>query len=235
MSKEKFSEIRDLFNRTSHEVCIVVESYHIWRTLEFSLSIPEVGKETAEKNAQLMNLYKDFFIPTIQSHLQTFVIGLMKFFDKNPSALSIKGLMGEVQSNKSDLTIEDLKNAHPHLEEIDAVPTFYDPIKEETVAYIDAVFKKHESLVSNLKNIRDKELAHIDIKPHRGNFVPREIEVLINDIQEIFNKLSNDFDLSATTFDFVKQESINAVRYLFENLERGEVQRKEEIRQKYGF
>jgi predicted RNA-binding protein with EMAP domain len=69
---------------------------------------------------------------------------------------------------------------------------------------------------------------------HRGNFVPKEVEELIKDIQEVFNKISNDFDLSATTFEFIKNDSINNVHFLFENLERGEAQRQGEIIKKYG-
>lgn len=234
MSKEKFLEIQNLFKRMSDEICVVVASYYIWRTLTFARSIPEVGQETADKNARLMNLYKDFFIPTEQSHLHVFVVGLMKFFDKNPSALSIKGLISQVQFNKDTLNVEDLKNVHPHLEEIKAASENYFPIKDETVNYIENIFKKHERIIPDLKNIRDKEFAHIDLKTNRGVFIPKEVEILIMDIQEMFNKLSSDFDLSVTTFDFVKAESINDTHFLLETLERGEIQRKEEIKKKWG-
>ncbi len=93
-AKEKFLEIQSLFTRMSHEVvCIVVESYYIWRTLTLARSIPEIGEEKANKNAKLMNLYKEFFLSTENSHLQTFITGLMKFFDKDPRALSFNSLI----------------------------------------------------------------------------------------------------------------------------------------------
>jgi hypothetical protein len=234
MSKEKFSEIQQLFRRMSNEICVVVESYYIWRALTFARSIPEVGQERADKNAQLMGLYKDFFIPTEHSHLQVFIIGLMKFFDKNPSALSIRGLICQIQYNKEDLTVEDLKNAHPHLVGIDAVPKDYLPIKNETILFVDEIFEKYKELIPKLKDIRDKEFAHTDIRAYSGTFVPNEIEILIKDIQDIFNRLSNDFDLSATVFNHLKEDSINNAHFLLETLEKGEEQRREEIRKKYG-
>lgn len=234
MSKEKFTEIQNLFKRLSDEIIIVVGSYYIWRSLFTALSIPEVGKDIAEKNARLMNLYKDFFISTQRAHLSTFIIGVMKFFDKNPLALSFKGLICQIQFNKENLTVQDLKEAHPHLEKIGAVPEYYLPIKDEAMDVIDNIIKKHEILISKLKDIRDKELAHVDIKPHKGDFVPNDVEILINDIQETFNKLSNNFDLSVTTFDFIKQDAINNTRFLFDNLERGEIQRQKEIEEKWG-
>lgn len=234
MPKERFLEIQQLFRRMSNEICVVVESYYIWRALVFARSIPEVGQERADKNAQLMSFYKDFFIPTEHSHLQVFIVGLMKFFDKNPSALSFKGLISQIQFNKDDLTIEDLKNARPHLEDVELAKDSYSPIKEETINYLEEIFKKHESLIPKLKDIRDKELAHIDIKAHMGTFVPNEIEILIEDIQSMFNKLSNDFDLSVTVFSHLKEDSISNTHFLLETLEKGEEQRKEEIRKKYG-
>lgn len=235
MSKEKFVETRNLFKRMSDEIIIVVGSYYIWRTLFSALSIPEVGKDVAEKNARLMNLYKDFFVSTERAHLQNFVLGVMKFFDKNPLALSFKGLIGQIQFNKENLTIQDLKEAHPHLEQIGAVPVNYSPVKEETTDIVDGIIKKHEGLLLKLKDIRDKELAHTDIEPHKGDFIPNEVEILIHDIQETFNKISNDFDLSVTTFNFIKQDAINSTRFLFDNLERGEAKRQKEIEEKYGY
>ena len=93
-AKQKFIETQNLFKRMSHElICVIVESYYIWRTLTFARSIPEVGKEKAEKVAKQMSLYKDFLMPTEQSHLNTFIIGLMKFFDKDTRALSFANLI----------------------------------------------------------------------------------------------------------------------------------------------
>ncbi len=200
--------------------------------LEFARSIPEVGQERAEKNAKLMDLYKDFFIPTERSHLYTFIIGLIKFFDKDPSSLSIKGLINEIKKNKDIFTVDILKDIYPHLKEVEV--TDYSSIKQITIDYIEQIFKKHEDLIYNLKDIRNKVFAHTDMKTIKSTFVPNEIENLIQDIQEIFNRLSGDFDLSETTFSHIKNESVSNTRFLLESLERGEMQRQEDFRKKYG-
>ncbi|MEW6617053.1 MAG: hypothetical protein AB1333_01380 [Patescibacteria group bacterium] len=232
-AKQKFIEVKELFNRMSHEIFAVVESYHIWRTLTFSRSIPEVGKEQAEKNAALLSLYKYFFIPTEQSHLQTFIVGLMKFFDKDSQALSIVGLIKKIEKNKSLFTADIIRSVYPNLDKIGAIKDDYVPIKQETINQIEQLRKSHEVLITNLKNIRDKQLAHTDMKAINGTFVPNEIEALIKTIQQTFNKLSNDFDLSSTIWDHLEDESIRSTQFVFENLERGEIQRKEEVRKKY--
>src|SRR3989344_4194316 len=99
-TNKKFLGIKEHFKRLSDEMCIVVESYYIWRTLQFARSIPEVGFEQAEKTAKLMGIYKDFFVATEHSHLKTAIIGLMKFFDKDHRALSLSALIKEIEENK---------------------------------------------------------------------------------------------------------------------------------------
>ena len=237
-SKEKFLETQKLFTRMSHEVvCLVVESYYIWRTLTFSRSTTEMGEEKANKNAKSMNLYKEFFVCTEYSHYQTFVINLMKFFDKDKDALSIKSLIKKIQKHKEAFTPEVLRSVYPHLEQIGAETESYLPIDQNTIDHFEQLCEKHKDLISNLKNLRDKKLAHTDIKVIEGDqstFIPNEVEELIVGIQEMFNKLSKSFDKSFTTWDHLKEDSIRSTQFLFENLERGEIVRLEEIEKKWG-
>ena len=233
-AKKKFLEVKELFNRMSHEISAVIESYHIWPTLTFSRSIPEVGKEQAEKNAALLSLYKDFFIPTEQSHLQTFVIGLMKFFDRHSQALSIAGLIRELEKNKSIFTADVVRSTFKDPGGYDPIKDDYEPITQEIKDKIEELRKPHETLIANLKDIRDKQFAHADMETINGTFVPNEVEALIVAVQEMFNTLSGNFDSSSTIWNHLKDESIRSTQFVFENLNRGEIQRKEEMRKMYG-
>jgi hypothetical protein len=233
-AKQKYLEVKELFDRMRREISAVVESYHIWRTLTFSRSIPEVGKEQAEKNAALMTLYKDFFVTTEQSHLQTFVIGLMKFFDRDPRALSISGLIKEIEKHKSIFTPDILRGIHPELAKTGAIEDDYVSITTKIIDEIEQLRKPHETLIGSLKDVRDKQFAHTDMKPIQGTFVPNEVEALLEAVQNMFNKLSNGFDLSSTVWNSMKDDAIRSTKFVFENLERGETQRKEEIKNKWG-
>lgn len=233
-AKEKYLVVKELFRRMSHEMCVVVvESYYIWRTLTFSRSVPEVGQTKAEENAKLMNLYKDFFIPTEQSHLQTFIIGLMKFFDKDSRALSIQNLIKEIRDNEKIFTPEIMRMVHPNLEAMGAVTDDYTPIDQDTINQIEGIRQTHAALIENLRDIRDRQLAHTDMNTITSTFVPNEVEVLIKAVQEMFNKLSSKFDLSNTLFDHLRDSSIGDTQFVLENLKRGEVARLEEIEKKW--
>lgn len=234
-AKKKFLEVKGLFKRLSDEMCLVVESYYIWTTLTFSRSIPEVGEEEANKNANIMSIHKDFFIPTEESHLRTFVIGLMKFFDKDTRALSLDALIQEIGRNKDIFTPEVLRQVYPELAKIGAIEDDYVPIDEDVINKIEKLKKQYESVASTLKDLRDKKFAHSDrVTVIKGEFVPLEVEKFIEAVQEMFNKLSGKFDLSSTTFDHLKEDSIRNTMQVLEDLGNAEKIRQAEFQRKYG-
>jgi hypothetical protein len=231
--EEIFSEIQVLFRRLSHEVCSVIESYYIWRTLTFSRSIPEMGQEEADKNAELMTICKEFFMPTERAHLHFFVIGLMKFFDRKPPALSFVTLMDEIKKHADIFTPEVFRNVHPKLHQLGAIEEDYLPIRQEVIDDFQQLEINYEKQVGVLKTARDKQFAHTDFLTVDLTFIPLEVEALIEAITEMFNKLSNCFELSSTTFDHLKEDAIRSTQLLLENFKRGEKVRMEEIHKSY--
>jgi len=231
--KEKFIEIQKLFTKMSHEImCTTVSSFYIWHTLAFSRSEVENDKEIAEKNVKIINLYKDFFIPTEESHLHIFVINIMKFYDKDNRALSFDNLVKLIRKNEKYFTPDFLKSVNPYLIEIGVNVDDYTPVKEEDLSYIESIIDKHKDLISSLKDIRDKQFAHTDINYISGTFIPNQVEELLQDTQSIFNRLSTSFERSTTMWDHIKRDSIRDTKFLFENLERGEIVRLEENKKK---
>jgi|SRR3989344_921091 len=233
-SKMKFLEIKNHFTRMSNEMCAVIESYYIWAALTFARSIPEVGEEKANKNAALMAQHNYFFMPTEQAHLKAFVIGLMKFFDNDPNALSIYALIREVRINKEALTADVFRSLEPKLAEIGAISDGYSPFDPTIQSEVKQLRKKHKDLIKNLEDIRNKQFAHTEMKPIKDTtFVPNEVAALIEGIQDILNKLTSSFNSSHTLYDHPKNDSTNHVAFLLDNLEKGVAQRKEEHRKMY--
>jgi len=238
VAKEKFEEIRKLFKKLSDEMCKVVESYYIWETLVFSRAIPEVGKKTAEKNAAIMSLCKDFFVMTEHNHREMFIIGISKFFDRDPRAVSIQQLINKIRESQDLITADFFKENFPDRSFPEDFKDGYRPIHDEDVKLIGELRKKHEILIGTLKTIRDKQTAHTDIeviqdKDAVKGFIPNEVVALIEAVQEMFNKLSGRFESSTTTWDHLKREAISHTQFLLENLERGEKVRQEEIRKEW--
>ncbi len=234
--KKKFLEIQTKLKKLSDEMLQVVQAYYLWQASAFSRSIPEEGIENAENNVKLQNKYKTFLMQAEHSHLNTFIIGISKFFDRDPRTLNIQHIIDEIAESKEILTSEVIVDIYPTRfkgEEIKSY-TAYD---EKDIEEIKILREKHNHVIKALKAIRDKSIAHIDIKTikvNSGNFIPIEVEKLIIAIQQMFNKISSRFDRSETRWDHLKEAALDETRLIYENLERGEKQRIEEIKKEYG-
>ena len=235
IAKEKFKEIQEMFKRLSSEMCEVVESYHIWATLVFSRSILEIGKEKAEKNVEIMGLYKDFFVTTERNHMHAFIVGISKFFDRDSRVLSIQQLIQKIKESEDIITADIFKEVCPNRFFPEDFKDGYKPIHDKDVKYIEELRKKHEPIIGNLKTIRDKQSVHNDMKVIKATFIPNEVVKLIEAIQEMFNKLSGRFESSTTVWHHLKDDAVRSTKFLLENLERGEVARMKEDKEKWGY
>ena len=227
---KKFKEIKSLFELLSDEMCLVVESYYIWRALTFAVSIPEVGEEKANRNVLILSRYNDFFTATKYSHFQTFVIGSYKFFDTTSDSLNLNRLIKEINKYQYAFKPEVVRTALPELGKRGFVPDDYKPIDDATLEKIKYLKSKHEEIRSILEDLRHN-VAHIALRSKtetQKNFIPAEVEEFISAIQEMFNTLSGKFDLSSTHWGHLQDAATHTTNYLLDDLERGEQKRMEE-------
>jgi len=130
-NKEKFEEILKIFKRLSDEMCKTVESFYVWETLYLSRSIPTVGKEQAERNVQVINSYLNFFLTTENSLIDSFIIGISKFFDIDSRNFSIYFLINEIKRNKEIFAKETLLQVYPNRFEENELVKNYSPIEKK--------------------------------------------------------------------------------------------------------
>ncbi|MFZ2886776.1 MAG: hypothetical protein WA021_03080 [Minisyncoccia bacterium] len=225
---KKFIEIRGLLKRLSDEMCLVVESYYIWSTLTFAVSVPEVGQEKAERNVRILSRYNDFFTATKHSHFQTFVLGVNKFFDKSSGSLSLDRLIREISKYQYAFKPEVVRVALPELGQRGFVPDDYKPIDQATTQTIQKLKNEHKEILSILEGIRHEQVAHAAVQTVKRDIVPVRIEEFISAIQEMFNTLSGKFDLSSTHWGHLQDAAIYTTAYLLDDLELGEKKRMEE-------
>jgi len=224
--EDKYKEIEGMFKRLSDQMCRVVQAFYLWRALVFARSIPEVGKEQAEKNAEIMSFHKNFFVQTEDSHLATFIIGISKFYDQNERALTLDTIIKKMRGYQNDITAETLINVYPDRFDKEELILDYNPFDESDLVEIDALRQENEQVLENLRTIRNKQMAHMDIEVIKVTFVPNEVEKLIKDTQQIFNKLQGRFSRASTMWDQIKEGSERDTNLLLKNLNRSEIQKK---------
>lgn len=232
--EEQYKEVEGMFKRLSDQMCHVVQAFYLWRVLVFSRSIPEVGKEQAEKNVEIIRSYQNFFAQTENSHLETFIIGITKFYDRDLRSLTLDAIINKMCEYQNDITAETLINIYPDRFDKDELRADYRPFDEADLVDIGNLRQENKQVLENLIVIRNKQAAHTNIEIINVTFIPTEVEKFIEDTQKIFNKLQERFSRASTVWDHMKEGVERDTRLLYENLHRGEVQRKEEIRQKWG-
>lgn len=191
----------ELLQQMSGKIHVAHSAYYVWKWLEQARNLNS-GKDIAEKNVEIMNRQRNFFKVALEGSFDLFILNLMIFFGRDDT-LSMKKLLQKI-------TISDAERGA-----------------------IDDILNKHENTIRNvLKRIRDKDIAHFDINIDRtlpNKIVYKEIEDLFESVGEIFNILSRNFNQSFWIFDHIDIQMKGDMEYLFENLERGEKGRIEEI------
>lgn len=232
--KKEFLDIVELFKRLNGEMCHIVSSYYIWDTLIFSRSVLVTGKDDAEKNVKTINDFKYFFLQVEDSLLKTVVIGILKFFDKDGRSISLDNLVKKIDKIKNDISLEVITEIYPNRFNKNELGDKYPISLSEDIEFIKNIKLKHGKSLEILKDIRDKQFAHIDIEKIECTFIPTEVEKLILDTQEMFNMLSNSLNQSSVLWITFERESISNTKFLLETLQKGEMQRKFEFDKKYG-
>ena len=184
-------------------------SFEIYRAIHYSKGLDLHGRETAERNAHVINRYKDFFVPVMRSLFANSTLGLWMFFDKEQN-LGYRALLKEMKLTTKHQEFEKLKNDI----EIRLVP--------------------HKLVVEKIQKLRHEQIAHMS-KKYEGSIELEmsEIEQLYKVTQEIFNLLSNHFEGSTTMFPLDDREAKNEVDALMRDLHLGFEEFKKTIHKRY--
>lgn len=232
--QDKFNEVQGLFKRLSDEMCSVVEAFYLWRALIFSRSTKMVDEEQANRNAKLLTMYKYFFSQAEASLLSTFIIGISKFYDSDPRSLTLQTLIEKLRNYQNDINADILLGLFPNRFNEEEIRKEYKPFDESDVKEIEELRKKNEKVIGDLKTIRNKQRAHTNLEAFSGTLIPNEVEELIKATQKMFNKLQERFGRATTMWDHFQEYAERDVRYLLENIARGEEKRQEDFKKKYG-
>lgn len=187
-------------------------AYNIWKYLKQSLNPNEVGIEEAKIRADILNGYNFLFQQITDSVYKTFINDLAIFYDQNiDDRFSLLYILKKLKKNNYDIGgMEDI----------------IDKKKRENKEYIKIIRDQRNGVVSHL----DPKLYHESLTIE---FI--KIEDLFKITQEIFDLLRNKISDYRITTDWshiprIVKEDIDL---LFNNLDRGEKMRVNEIELKY--
>lgn len=207
-------ESNDLFSKMRLRMWEAHASFEIYRAIQYSKGIDVHGRENAERNASVINRYKEFFIPVMRSLFANSTLGLWMFFDKEQN-LGYRALLKEMKLVTNHQVYENLKSE------------------------IESKLLGYESVIEKIKQIRHEEIAHVstnistqgDEDEKRLNI--EDVDKLYKVTQEIFNLLSGHFEDSTTMFPLDDQEARGEVDALMRDLHLGFEEYKRIIHKRY--
>ena len=116
-----------------------------------------------------LNRYIGFFGPVRRALWEMMFIQLAKLFDRNPKAISLWQLL--------DVAKEDMSLV-PH-------------IAQEELDRMRDQLPAHENTLQALKQLRDQQLAHLDVNPSQYKPIPKgEFDRLIDDMKGLVLQLA---------------------------------------------
>lgn len=168
------------------------------------------GKELAHKHAQAMGVYKGFF-NTAENALNTELhIALAKLFDSHKSALHIEKLVNYAEQNQTKLTATQQAELDDNASYSSELATVYAGLQRDELLEIRDELKSAEDKIARLKMVRDKEVAHINIKkPDDLKYLTyQEFVELIELSEKILNLVSKKFYGDVAWFEPYKERVV---------------------------
>lgn len=224
-----FEYIRKLRTRYMN----TLSAYKIYDCFNVLAATNIIGKEKSNKNVSTFNNFKYFFQPVREACRCYFLIELAKFFDKSTQSLTLFNILDYSEKNIKKLTKKDFLNYHKGRK---ILPELFKNYKPLSLADIKRLRKKIDSnkvILRNLKDYRDKYLAHDDIKKIKVKLTKREIEKILNLVGKFIELYYLRLDFASNSYINFEEKPIEETERLVEYLQNYEEHRIKEIEEKY--
>jgi hypothetical protein len=212
MSEQQKSRFEKLLNLGSDRMLSALGAYHIWKWMELARNINSPGGETTvNRNLAIMNRHGIFFAQLGKSTYKSFVADLSIFFDKDgyDGTFSMKKLLASTCDKFTAAEVETLRK------------------ELEKIKY------KQGANIKFLHELRNADVAHQEIDSRARHLLYANVESLFGAVQEMLNLISNRYDKSVHWWEHVEKEANRQMKWVFDNLERGEAARLKEIKEKW--
>lgn len=191
-------------------------SYHALVQMKQFLAPNIVGEDQAPKNAEALGRYKGYFSVASRALATDMYISIGKIYDTHKDALHIVRLVNYAASNNRALTAADKKP----LDDPDAATELsdvYEGLTAEEREDISKDLAAADDKIKRLKTIRDKIIAHEDLKGRDGieDLSYDELSDLLKLSEKILNTISCKYYRNTVLFSFYRDDVIGDSQNLF--------------------
>ncbi len=174
------------------------------------------GAELAQKHAEAIGVYKGFF-NTAEHALNTELhIDVAKLFDSHKDALHIERLVNYAAQNRNKISAKGLASLGEDEESSSELASVYEGLKRNDLLSIKSDLDAAKDKIKRLKDVRDKEVAHINLKkPEELDYLSyQEFVELIELSEKILNTVSSKIYSDVVWFEPYKNQVVNDTKSL---------------------
>ena len=140
-----------------------------------------------EDTAKALNRYRGLFLPAQIGLKWMTLLQFSKVFDRHSKAISLSNLLTVAKQNPGELI--------PHA-------------TKENLRDIEQKIENSKDLLTRLKRVRDKRIAHHDaIIAGDTHLLYGETRKLVEEVKSMYNSLTIYYDRSSTIYDFFVREA----------------------------
>ena len=236
--QKNYAKLRELNSKLKSRYLNTLATFRIYDRFKRLAAPNRVGKRNAEANVKIFSNFKYFFLPIQEATRCYFFIELAKFFDKQNKrnqTLTIDFVLDFAEKNISSFSTEEFIKFHKERKEFLEIFKTYKPLTVDDLTKIRRRIQAHKQIIKNLKDYRDKYLAHDDIEKIVVNITAHEIRVLLKIVKDTTDLLYRRLDFGHNIYDNFDKEPVYAVDRVVKNLQEYETERLRKLKEEYGF
>lgn len=235
--QKNYARLRELNGKLKSRLLNTLAAFRIYERFK-RLAAPDwVGKRSAEANVKIFSHYKYFFLPVQEATRCYFFIELAKFFDKQNTrnqTLTIEFVLDFAEKNISSFSTKEFIKFHKERRDFLDIFKTYKPLTVHDLSKIRRRIQTHGRTIKNLKDYRDKYLAHDDVEKIPVNITAHEIKVLLKIVKDTVDLLYRRLDFGHNIYDNFDKEPVFAVDRVVKNLQEYEAERLRKLKKEYG-
>ena len=179
------------FDRLVNRMNCAYGSFLLWKYMRISISIPEVGKQEAERRAGIMNRYDGTFTGILYALENTFISDLHKLFDKSKSSLKLETLTKNLSQQDKKEVVPLIKSMEKEIKRIEILRnnvTAHEPKNPKTEKIFTEEIEKIFSTTQKILNILGKSFGTQFIWNQWEGDTKQSFSCLLDDLERGYKK-----------------------------------------------
>ncbi len=160
--------------------------FMLWKFIRTSTSIPDTGKQEAERRTDIMNQYGGIFTGILYAVENSFINDLHKFFDKSKGSLKLDTLINGLPNQNKTVVLVLIKTIEveiKHLETLRHNFTAHEPKNPQKENIYKEEIEKIFSVVQQILNIMSTSFDGVAMNWDTwGNNTDQYFSYLLNDL-----------------------------------------------------